>query len=41
MNSIFFYGSAVLAALLLGGGSAWWAVGSGMKGGIQCGAWHH
>ena len=41
MNPVLFYGSAVLLALLLGGASAWWAVGWGMRGGIQCGAWRH
>ncbi len=41
MNSVLYYGSAVLLALLLGGASAWWAVGWGMRGGIQCGAWRH
>ncbi len=39
INPVVYYGSAVLVALLLGGASAWWAVGCGMRGGIQCGAW--
>jgi hypothetical protein len=31
----------VLTALLLGSALAWWAVGCGMRGGIQCAAWRH
>jgi hypothetical protein len=41
VNPVCFYGSAVLAALLLGGLSAWWAVGGGRRGGVQCGDWRH
>ena len=47
MSPMLYYGSAVLVALLLGSVSAWWAVGRGMRGGIQCGAaplsriWQH
>ena len=41
MNLTVYYGSAVLTALLLGSATAWWAVGCGMWGGIQCGAWRH
>jgi hypothetical protein len=38
---ILFFGSAVLAAMVLGLGSAWWAVGHGISGGVQSGAWRH
>jgi hypothetical protein len=41
MNGILYLGSALLVALLLGSASAWWAVGCGMRGGIQCGVWRH
>lgn len=41
MSPMLYYGSAVLVALLLGSVSAWWAVGRGMRGGIQCGTWRH
>jgi hypothetical protein len=41
MNPTLYYGSAVLVALLLGFVSAWWVVGRGMRGGVQCGVWRH
>jgi hypothetical protein len=41
MNPTFYYGSAVWAALLLGGATAWWAVGCGIWGRVQRGAWRY
>jgi hypothetical protein len=41
IRRLLYFGSAVLAAILLGAGSAWLAVGTGMFGGIQIGAWRH
>jgi len=41
MKRLLFFGFAMVAALILGAGSAWLAIGTGMSGGIQIGAWRH
>ena len=41
MRLVTYYGSAALVALILGASSAWWAIGRGLSGGIEYGAWRH